>query len=116
MILPHLGGDEDVLAFDAGRAQPLPDFALIAIHLGGVDMAIAKPQRLLDDTRTRPPAQVPRAETDRGNARAVRLDIGRHHGLSLLVGPFDACGAIASDFGATSSPSPPKGGEGRGEG
>ena len=61
---PYLGGDEDFLARDARGAQPLPHFALVVVHFGGIDVAVAEPQRLLDDARTDAPAQFPGAEAN----------------------------------------------------
>jgi hypothetical protein len=82
VVLPDLGGDEDVVAPDPAGAQTFPDLALIAVHLGGVDVAVSEPQRLLDHPRAQPPAQIPGAETDRRNPRAVRLDIRHRHGVA----------------------------------
>jgi hypothetical protein len=71
---PHLRGDEHRVAFQPGGAQPLSHLALVIIKLGGVDVTVAEPQRLLDDARTGAPAQLPGAETDERDAGAVRLD------------------------------------------
>src|SRR6185295_4968017 len=81
---PDLGGDEDLAALHAGGAQPLPDLAFVVVHLGGVDMAIAQPQRLLDHARAGLAAQVPGAETDERNLCAVGLD-GLHHSCSIAA-------------------------------
>src|SRR5438105_12099250 len=51
-IEPYLGGDEDFLTLDAGRAQPLADLALVAVHLGSVEMPVALPQGRRDDGDT----------------------------------------------------------------
>src|SRR6516165_8761997 len=83
MGLPHLGGDEHVAAPEARGAQRLADLALVVVHLGGVDVAVAEAERLLDRARAGAPAQVPGAEPDRGNLRTVRLDV--HHGAILPV-------------------------------
>ena len=37
----ELGGDEHVIARDAAFAQPLADALLVAVGLGGVDVAVA---------------------------------------------------------------------------
>src|SRR5215472_9562338 len=79
MILPYLRGDEDIVAPDAGRAQPFADFALVAVHFRGVDMAITELQRLLDHPGADAATQIPRAEADRRNARSVRLYIWYRH-------------------------------------
>ena len=78
MRRPHLGGDEHLVARDARGAQRLADLALVVVHLRRVDVAIAEPQRLLDDARAGAPAQLPGAETDQRNTRAVRVD-DLHH-------------------------------------
>src|ERR1700733_5070589 len=79
MVAPDFGGDEHRVALDARRAQALADLALVAIHLGGIDMAVAEAQGLLDDARTGALAQVPGTEADRRNPRAVGGDIGHRH-------------------------------------
>src|SRR5215831_13592049 len=71
---PHLRGDEHLIAFYAGGAQPLPHLAFVVVKLGGVDVAVPAPQRLLDDTYAGAPAQLPGAEADEGNTRAVRFE------------------------------------------
>ena len=76
VVLPDLGGDEDVVAPDPAGAQTLPDLALIAIHLGGVDVAVSEPPRLLDPPGAEPTAQIPGAETDHRDARAVTSTMG----------------------------------------
>ena len=47
-IEPDFGGEKDVLALEAGAAQTGTDFALIAVHLRGVEMPVAELQRRLD--------------------------------------------------------------------
>ena len=74
MTGPDFGGDEHVAALDAGRAQTFTDFALVVIHLGGVDVPVAEPQRLLDDARAGAAAQFPGAEADQRNPCAVCFD------------------------------------------
>jgi hypothetical protein len=68
---PNLGGHKHLVAIDAGSAQALADRAFILIDLRGVDMAIAESQRLLDQARAGPPAQLPGAEPDCRNLCAV---------------------------------------------
>ena len=60
-----------IVAVDAGSAQAVANLAFVLIDLSGIDMAIAEPERLLDQTRAGPPAQFPRAEPDRRNSCAV---------------------------------------------
>ena len=57
----------------------LADLALVVVHLGGIDVAVSEPQRLLDDARTSAPAQLPGAQTHERNARTFHLD-EVHHG------------------------------------
>ena len=76
MRRPDFGGDEHLVALDAGGAQPLAHLAFVVVQLGGVDVAVAEPQRLLDDPRAGTPAQLPGAETDQRDAGAVRFDDG----------------------------------------
>src|SRR4051812_6478256 len=45
---PQLGGDEDLVAVDAGAADALPHLALVVIGGGGVDQPVADAQRGLD--------------------------------------------------------------------
>ena len=71
---PDLGGDEDLVALDAGGAQALADLALVLVDLRGVDVAIAEPQRLLDQPRAGASAQFPGAEPDRRDSGAIGLD------------------------------------------
>jgi hypothetical protein len=54
---PNFGGHEHLVAVDAGSAQPLADLAFVFVDLSGIDMAIAEPERLLDQTRASAPAQ-----------------------------------------------------------
>ena len=81
---PHLGGDEHVLAPDAGRAQPLAHLALVVVDLGRVDMPIAEPQRLLDEAGTDATFQLPRSEPDGRDTRSMGLDDG-HRALSAVI-------------------------------
>jgi hypothetical protein len=45
---PDLGLNEDIVAVEARAADALADLALVAVGGGGVDMAVADPQRLGD--------------------------------------------------------------------
>jgi hypothetical protein len=45
---PQLGGDEDLVAVDAGAADALADLALVVVGGGRVDQPVAVPQRGLD--------------------------------------------------------------------
>ena len=77
-------------------AQPLADLALVAVHLGGVDVAVAEAQRLLDHPHAGALAQIPRPEADRGNACAIGFDERGGHGTfrdkgSSSAPPDSAC-------------------------
>ena len=69
----HLGGDHHLVAL-AGGAHALAHFALVVVHLRGVDVAIADADRLLDQPRAVAPAQRPGAETDDRNLEAFGFD------------------------------------------
>src|SRR5215470_10910503 len=75
IALPDLGGDEHLLASDAGAAHGLADLALVVVHRRGIDVAIAEAQRLLDDALAGAPAQLPGPQSESGNARTIGLDI-----------------------------------------
>src|SRR5262249_28338454 len=53
---------------------PLTAFGFVVVKLGGIDVTVAEPQRLLDHTRARPPAQLPGAQPDERDARAMCLE------------------------------------------
>ena len=71
---PDFGCHEHIVALDPGSAQALADLAFILIDLRGVDVAIAEPERLLDQARAGSPAQLPGAEPDRGDFCAIGFD------------------------------------------
>ena len=77
-IEPDFGGDKDILALEAGAAQgiaqTLADFALIAVHLRGVEVPVAELQRRLDQLDAKVLLQRHGAETEHWNARAVRFN------------------------------------------
>ena len=65
-----LGGDHDVVAL-AGGAHALADRRLVAVHLRGVDVAIAERDGLLHQPRAIAPGQLPGAEPDNRQFEAV---------------------------------------------
>src|SRR5579862_717168 len=71
---PDFGRDERLVANYTACAQPLPHLALVAVHRRRVDMPIAQSQRFGDGARAFLPAQIPRAEAERGDARVLRCD------------------------------------------
>jgi hypothetical protein len=88
---PDLGGDEDLVTFDARRAQALAHRLLVAVHGGSVDVAIAETERLLDRARASLAAQVPGAEPDQRNAGAV--DVNRLHVMCFRTTQGTECRA-----------------------
>src|SRR6185437_15486016 len=74
MIGPDLGGQEHLVAPRAGGAQPLTYLALILVNLRRIDMTVAKLERLLHDPGAGSAAELPGAEPDRWNFRAISLD------------------------------------------
>ncbi len=67
-----------------GGADALTDLALVAVHLRGVEMPIAKTDRLLDRARTFTTAGVPRCR-DRGSEYGA-FGVEKQHGPSGI--PF----------------------------
>ncbi len=86
---PDLGGEEDLIALDARKAQALADLAFVVVHLRGVDVAIAEPQCLLDETRAGASAQFPGAQPDRRDFCAIGFD--KEHRLYPRPGPIMGC-------------------------
>jgi hypothetical protein len=78
LITPNLGGHENILALDAGGTQPptqsFPNLALVAIALGGIDMAITDTKRGLDRFDADRFHQRHGSEADRGDLCAVSFD------------------------------------------
>ena len=74
IFVRHLGGQENLVAPQAGRADPLADAALGAVFPGGVDVAIAELQRGGDDLAAI--AERRRAESDRRYLGAMRGQSG----------------------------------------
>src|SRR5215207_7894875 len=86
MRRPDLGGEEDLIALHARGAQALADLAFVLVHLRGVDVAIAEPQRLLDDPRAGASAQFPGAQPDRRNSCAIGFE--KQHRLHPRTSPY----------------------------
>src|SRR6266850_4583023 len=84
-------GDEDILALEAGRreplAQPFPDPFLVAVALRRVEVAIAEPQRRLDGVDANLLLQGHGAEPDRRDAGAIRFNNVHSH-VSLAAQPW----------------------------
>src|ERR1700680_3540674 len=71
LVVPHLGGDVHLIAPNAGSAQPLARLLRVVVGGGRVYMAIAELQRRAHHLDAGAPAQIPRAETDDGDACAA---------------------------------------------
>src|SRR5260370_6627549 len=71
---PDFGRDEHIVAPDPRSAQALADFAFVLIGLRGVDVAVAEPQRPLDNTCARSPTPPPRAPPPPRDFCPVGLD------------------------------------------
>src|SRR5262245_49361853 len=78
LVVKDLGGDENMLALEAGGAQPatqsLTDLALVAVALGGVNVTITDTERGLDRVDADRVHERHGAEPDRGNPCAVGFD------------------------------------------
>ena len=85
MVGPDFGGHEHFVALYPRGAQALADLALVLIDLRGVDVALAEPDRLLDQARASSPTQLPGAEPDGWDFSAVGLDV--LHGGTRTNGP-----------------------------
>src|SRR5215813_4505230 len=73
-----LGGDEYVLALEAGRSQslmqPVANPLLVAVALGGVEMPVTKTHRGLDGVYARLLLECHGAKPDRRNAGSIHFD------------------------------------------
>jgi hypothetical protein len=94
MRRPHLGGHEQFVALDAGGPYAIPDLALVLIDLRGVDVAIAKLERLLHQARAGSSPQLPGAEPDRRDFCATGL-YELHDGLSWKTSETETAAASA---------------------
>jgi hypothetical protein len=101
----QLGGEEQLLARDAAVADRPADLALVAVHGGGVDVAVADLQRRVDGRLAARPRHLPGAEADQRHGATV---VERHGGLAAVRlgghGSPIAAGAWASYFDLTVGP------------
>ena len=88
LLRRHLGGDEDVLALDAGGADAFRHLSLVLVAGGGVDGAVADLQRLGDAAGAVLAGGAERAVADDGHACPVCRD---HLHRPIL--PENACDA-----------------------
>src|SRR5258708_6649061 len=84
MRRPDFGGHEHFVAPDSGGPDSVAHLALVLVNLRGVDVAIAKLERLLHQACAGSSAQLPRAKPDRRDFCAASLN-ELHHGLSTKL-------------------------------
>ena len=96
MARPDFRGHEHLVALGARGAKTLADLALVLVDLGGIDVAIAEPQRLLDQARAGSPAQLPGAEPEQRirAPRASTFGWGAIALTSVLAIHCGACGGL----------------------
>jgi hypothetical protein len=70
-VVGQLGGQEHVLAGQAGLGERLPDALLVAVHLRGVDVPVARVERLAHRLRGVLRRDLEDAEADLGDLDAV---------------------------------------------
>jgi hypothetical protein len=80
VVDPDLGGQEDLVARHAGGRQGRADVLLVAIGLGGVDVAVAQLQRPFDQRLGGAVVQLPSAQADGGDQDIARTDGGNELG------------------------------------
>src|SRR5258708_36531804 len=81
MRRPDFGAHEHFVAPDSGGPDSVAHLALVLVNLRGVDVAIAKLERLLHQACAGSSEQLPRAKPDRRDFCAASLN-ELHHGLS----------------------------------
>jgi hypothetical protein len=84
VVGPDLGGDEDLAALQAGGGEGGADLGLVAVHLGGVDVAVAEAEGGLDRALARRALHRPGAEAEGGHPHAVRVREGKG-GVGLTI-------------------------------
>jgi len=77
---PQLGGDEDLVAVDAGAADALTDLALVVVGGRGVDQPVAVAQRRLDGGCGLLGRALEHAQAERGHCDGVVQRQGRGRG------------------------------------
>ena len=71
VVVPQLGGDEQLLARDAAAGDRAPHTFLVAVDLGGVDVAVADLQGLAHHVFGNIRVHLPHAEAELGDRVAV---------------------------------------------
>ena len=77
LLARDLGREEELLSRHAGRGQPAPDLLLVAVGARGVDVPVADRERVLDCLLALGPLDLPGAEAELGDGRALDLE-GAH--------------------------------------
>ena len=75
ILVPDLCGDVQIVAGDARGRERGADRLLVAVHFGGVDMAVAEPQRAFDRGAAGIALHAEGAEPEPGQADALGLQI-----------------------------------------
>ena len=75
ILVPDFCGDMQVLAGNAGGGNRRADRFLIAVHLGGVEMPVAEPQRAFDRGAAGVALHAEGAEPEPGQAYATSWQI-----------------------------------------
>ena len=95
VVVPDLGGDEERIPGQAGSGEGGADLGLVAVHLGGVDVAVAEGEGGFD----RPPAsaplrgQVPRPSFGIRPLPPGRGRVGIGEGASVMFGQIGGSAA-----------------------
>ena len=89
LIVPDLGGDEELVARDARGSDRSPDGVFVLVHGGSVEMPIAERQRAFDDRLGADAWHAERTEAEPRNGDTLGLNglqwnfpcfLGGHHG------------------------------------
>ena len=102
---PQLGGDEDLVAVDAGAADALADLALVVVGGGGVDQPVAVAQRGLDGGGGLLGRALEDAQAEGGHRDAVVQRQGRGRaGVIVRSSRVSVSGGVPSSWPAGRAP------------
>ena len=76
--MPHLGGDEDLVAWQTRGSDGCTHGGLVGIHRGGVDVPVAKRQRAFDHGLAIFIGHAECAEPQPGDGNTLRLQCVQH--------------------------------------
>ncbi len=82
----HLRREEDLVAVHVAVGDGPPDLLLVAVHLRGVDVAVAELEGVADRLVALPSLELPGPEAERGDPHALNLHVPLAH-ARLLVPP-----------------------------